>query len=104
MRRTVEPHAALFGLEHEAAAPIEIDAPLRQTPRPVAHHGAFEHVIIAVVRRVRRLRLGQAEDAAQADQEELVIRAFLPALAADPAGHESVDAVGVMPWDAAEVH
>lgn len=70
----------------------------------VADHRALEHVVVAVMRRIGRLGLGKAEDAAEADQEKLVIRALLPALATDPAGHEGVDALGVIPGDANALH
>jgi hypothetical protein len=60
----------------------QIVDPRRLAVGKVALHGALEHVVVPFVRGLGRIGLRQIERAAQAAQEQLIIRALLPSLAA----------------------
>ena len=86
----------LFGFEDEAAALVEVDARVGDGAVPVRLlDDPFEHVVVAPRRRAGRLRPGQIEHVAQLDQEQGVVGALLPALAAAPARDEDGDAGGI---------
>jgi hypothetical protein len=88
------PHPALLGLEHEGVASVEIDPGRRAAAAlAAADHRALEHIIVALVRCIRWIGFGQAECSAQADQEQLVVRPFLPALAPLPTGDEGFEGI-----------
>jgi hypothetical protein len=59
--------------------------------RTLLSHAAFEDVIVALVARIGGVRTREVEELAQPDEEELVIGAFLPALAILPFGNEGFD-------------
>jgi hypothetical protein len=86
------PHPALLGFEHEGVASVQIDPRGRPAASlAAAGHGALEDIIVALVRGVGGIGFGQVERAAQADQEELVVRPLLPALAPLPSGDEGFE-------------
>jgi hypothetical protein len=80
--------ATLLRLENEGIAAIEIDPPHRLALVALLSNAALEDVVVALVAGVSGLRLREVEELAQPDEEELVIGAFLPALAVLPFGNE----------------
>jgi hypothetical protein len=86
--------AALLGLEHEAAAFVEIDTPVTGFARLVVEgDGALEHVVVAVVAGGGGLGLRQVEQRTQLGQEQRKVGAFGTALIGKPARDEPVEYV-----------
>jgi hypothetical protein len=87
-------HPALLGFEHEGVAAVEID-PRRRAAATLAaaDHGPLEDVVVALMGCVGGVWFRQVERAAQADQEELVIRTLLATLAPLPSGDEGLDGI-----------
>jgi hypothetical protein len=84
--------AALLGLQHEAAALVEVDpAVARRTIRPAQLRRALQHIIVLAGGRGGRIGSGHAYGGAKLSKEHPVIGALLPALAALRARNEGLD-------------
>src|SRR3546814_502153 len=74
------PLGALLGLQHEAAALVEVDEVGAVGPLDAAHlHPPLEDVGVALLGLDRRLGLRRADEVAKLGQEELVVRALAAA-------------------------
>ncbi len=94
----------LLGFEHEGATPIEIDASHGAAAARAPGDPALENVVVMLVGGVGWFGFRQVERAAETDQEELVIRPLLTALAPLPAGNEGFDRIVVRPNDTRKLH
>ena len=84
--------AALLGLENEAAAPIQVDSAVAlETAQILQSHGALEHIVVAIVRRVGGVGNGHVDQPTELGEEQREVRALRPAFVGAPAGDKGVD-------------
>ena len=89
---------ALLGLQHEALAPVEVDAAgTGGAIAVVESHGAFEDIGIGGIVRQGRVRPRHAQHIAQLGKEKLIVGAFGRARFL-PAGDESGGVGGRVRW------